>query len=75
MGGMFSAPSPPPPPPLPEPVDPEVKERERRVEALERRRRGRGGTVHTGFEGVLTKTNNAGAAAQHGGKTSLGDTP
>jgi type IV secretory pathway VirB10-like protein len=76
MGGIFSSPTPPPPPPLPEPPDPEVEARERRVEALERRRRGRSGTVHTGYQGVLghTDTSAAGVAAS-GSKTRLGDTP
>ncbi|MGJ3260409.1 MAG: hypothetical protein ACFE0S_12480 [Rhodospirillales bacterium] len=54
MGGFFSAPSaPPPPPPPPPPSDPAAAERQRRLEAIERRRRGRSGTIATSERGVL----------------------
>lgn len=53
MGGFFSAPKPPPPPPpLPLP-DTEEEDRKRRVEAIERRRRGRAGTIATSARGLL----------------------
>lgn len=71
MSGMFSSPAPPPPPPMPEVKDPAEAERENRLEALERRRRGRSGTVETGFRGVL----NSGPATDGNatGKTRLGE--
>jgi len=53
MGGFFSAPKPPPiptPPPLP---DPEEEDRKRRIDSLERRRRGRAGTIATSARGLL----------------------
>lgn len=54
MGGFFSAPklppSPPPPPPAP---DPDEEARKRRLEMIERRRRGRAGTVVTSERGFL----------------------
>lgn len=53
MGGFFSPPSAPALPPPPPPVDTGAEERQRRVEAIERRRRGRAGTVATSERGVL----------------------
>lgn len=53
MGGFFSAPSSTPLPPPPPPVDTGEEERKRRVEAIERRRRGRTGTIATSERGVL----------------------
>ena len=54
MGGFFSAPNPPPPPPPPPPLpDPEEENRKRRLEAIERRRRGRAGTIATSARGLL----------------------
>jgi hypothetical protein len=53
MAALFSAPKPqplPPPPPLPDPAE---DERRRRREALERRRRGRAGTIATSARGLL----------------------
>jgi len=70
MGGLFSAPSPPPVQPLPEVKDPSEDERARRLEELDRRRRGRSGTVETGFRGVLSP-GQSGAAKT--GKTYLGE--
>ena len=68
MGGFFSAPKrpapPPPPPPLP---DPEEEARKRRLAALERRRRGRDGTIRTSSKGLLDPIN-----AAFGQKTLLG---
>jgi hypothetical protein len=54
MGSLFRTPSPPPlpPPTLPKP-DPEEEARKERLAALERRRRGRAGTVATSERGVL----------------------
>lgn len=55
MGSLFSSPSPPPPPPapvLPRP-DPEEEARKERLAALQRRRRGRAGTIATSERGVL----------------------
>jgi len=55
MGGIFSAPKAPPPPPLPPPQpDPAIEERARRLETIERRRRGRAGTIETSERGVLS---------------------
>lgn len=53
MGGFFSPPSAPTLPPPPPPIDTAAEERERRVEAIERRRRGRAGTIATSERGVL----------------------
>ncbi len=54
MGGLFSAPSPPPlPPPIPIP-DPGVEEEKRRREMIERKRRGRRGTITTSPRGLLS---------------------
>ena len=69
MGGFFSAPSPPPPPPPPAP-DPEDEERKRRLEALERRRRGRAGMIHTSDRGLLSSTS---SATDSGQKSLLGE--
>ena len=55
MGSLFRSPSPPAPPPmpaLPRP-DPEMEARKERLAALERRRRGRAGTIITSDTGVL----------------------
>lgn len=54
MGSLFRSPAPPPPPvpTLPQP-DPEEEARKERLAALERRRRGRGGTIQTSERGVL----------------------
>jgi hypothetical protein len=73
MGFSSSAPTPPPVvpvEPLPE-KDPTLEERDRRVEELERRRRGRSGTVETGFRGVLAPASTSGATKP--GKTYLGE--
>lgn len=52
MGGLFSS-APTPPPPEPEPIiDTEAEERARRLENIERRRRGRTGTVATSWRGL-----------------------
>lgn len=70
MGGFFSAPSSPPsPPPLPV-VDPAAEERARRLEAIDRRRRGRAGTIATSERGVLSDSS---VAADDGLKDKLGD--
>lgn len=53
MGGFFSAPSPPPLPP-PEPIpNPGLEEEKRRREMIERKRRGRRGTITTSPRGLL----------------------
>ena len=72
MGGMLGgAPSPPPPPPPPPPLpDPEEEERKRRLDAIERRRRGRLGTIATSARGVLTE---AGGSSTAGAKHLLGE--
>ena len=55
MGSLFGSSSPPPPPPLPSlpAPDPEEEARKERLAALERRRRGRMGTIATSERGVL----------------------
>ena len=53
MGGFFSPPSAPPLPPPPPTIDTGAEERKRRIEAIDRRRRGRAGTVATSERGVL----------------------
>jgi len=60
MGGLFSAPS---PAPVPQPeavVDPGTEEESRRRELIERKRRGRRGTIATSPKGVLATRNDAG---------------
>ncbi|NQV46537.1 MAG: hypothetical protein HQ504_02020 [Rhodospirillaceae bacterium] len=57
MGGLFSAPAPPPPPPLlPIPDTSDADARGRRMESLERRRRGRAGTIATSPRGFLKQS-------------------
>ena len=51
MGGLFSS-SPPSAPPPPPPVDTGAEDRKRRLEAIERRCRGRAGTIATSERGV-----------------------
>lgn len=53
MGGLFSAPKPPAPPPPPPEPDPEEDDRKARLEAIDRRRRGRAGTIETSSKGVM----------------------
>ncbi|MCW8915042.1 MAG: hypothetical protein OQK24_04220 [Magnetovibrio sp.] len=57
MGGFFSAP-PPPPPPAPQTYVDNTAEQERqdRIDMIERRRRGRAGTIKTSERGLLSKT-------------------
>ena len=73
MGSLFSSPAPPPPPPPPPPtVDThEEDERQRRLELLDRRRRGRAGTVLTSTRGLLAP--GAAATPVVGGKSLLGE--
>lgn len=60
MGGLFSSP-PPPPMPEPTPVDTGEEDRKRRLEAIDRRRRGRAGTIATSERGVLDAVDDPGA--------------
>ena len=55
MGGIFGSPSPPPPPRLPKTADPEEELRRQRLLNLQRRRRGRLGTVETSSRGILAR--------------------
>lgn len=73
MGGFFSAPSAPPLSPPPPATDPAEDERERRLEAIERRRRGRAGTIVTSERGVLEDKNSAAQVADSALKDKLGD--
>jgi hypothetical protein len=76
MGGFFSPPSAPVLPPPPPPVDTGEEERKRRVEAIERRRRGRAGTVATSERGVLDGAGSSSTDAQSSAiplKDKLGD--
>lgn len=52
MGALFAPPDPPSLPPAAVP-DPEAERRAERLRALERRRRGRLGTILTGPRGIL----------------------
>ncbi len=74
MGGMFSSPKPPAPPPLPDPGVEEAKlaaeEREERLADIDRRRRGRSGTVNTSWKGIGQLRQNPG---EDTGKQLLGD--
>ncbi len=61
MGGFFSVPKPPPPPPPPPPApDTDAEDRKLRLEALDRRRRGRAGTINTSDRGLLATSNTGG---------------
>ena len=55
MGSLFGSSTPPAPPPMPTlpAPDPEEDARRERLAALERRRRGRAGTVATSDRGLL----------------------
>jgi len=59
MGGLFSAPSPPAPMSLPQAPDPEIEARKKRLEEIDRRRRGRTGTIATSPRGLLGLSDNA----------------
>lgn len=60
MAALFSAPKPPPPPPPPLPLpDLDEEERQRRLAAIERRRRGRAGTIATSERGLLALADGA----------------
>lgn len=68
MGGLFSAPEPPAPAP-PEPAkDPEAEARKKRLEEIDRRRRGRAGTIATSARGLLSPRDGGGET-----KTLFGD--
>lgn len=71
MGGLIGSSSPPPPPPAPPPDNSEEKERERRLETIERRRRGRAGTIETGYRGVLQQSGPSSGSTRL--KTKLGE--
>lgn len=77
MGGFFSSPSAPPLPPPPPPIDTGDEERKRRVDAIERRRRGRAGTIATSEKGVLDEatppTASPASSSQAPLKDKLGD--
>ncbi len=59
MGGLFSAPPPPAPLSLPAAPDPAIEARKKRLEEIERRRRGRAGTIATSPRGLLGLSDNA----------------
>ena len=63
MGGFFSPPSVPPLSPSPPLIDTGAEERKRRGEAIERRRRGRAGTVVTSERGVLEDASSSKASS------------
>lgn len=72
MGGFLSTPKPPPlPAPDPGP-DPAEEERKRRLQMIERRRRGRAGTIVTSERGFLAPSG-AGPGASGGAKNLLGE--
>ena len=62
MGGFFSSPTTPPPAPPP-PPDTGEEERQRRLEAIDRRRRGRAGTIATSERGVFEERDDTSATA------------
>lgn len=68
MGGFFSVPKPPPPPPPPPVPDTDAEDRKLRLEALNRRRRGRSGTITTSDRGLLAVSDSGGRR-----KTLLGE--
>jgi hypothetical protein len=73
MGGFFSPPKlPPPPPPTPAGPDPAEDERKRRLQSIERRRRGRTGTIATSDRGFLSP-GARGAQSGASKKTLLGE--
>lgn len=75
MGGLFSSPKPPAPAPEPPVVAPpstEEAERTERLKNLERRRRGRQGTIQTSWRGLEERTGANGTAPSKP-KTLLGD--
>ena len=71
MGGLFSSPKAPPLPPMPAAPDPAKSKAELRREALDRARRGRAGTIATGYRGVLSEDRPQGGTG--GLKTKLGE--
>ena len=60
MGGVFSAPKPPAPLEVAsqQPEDPEEKERAERLADIDRRRRGRQGTIQTAWRGLEQRDEN-----------------
>ncbi len=72
MGGFLSPSPPPPPAPEPEPAtDPDAEDRKRRLDAIDRRRRGRAGTIATSERGVTRPL--SAPVADDGLKDKLGD--
>lgn len=72
MGGLFSSPSPQPVVTYPDPnAAAEEAAREARLAAIDRRRRGRAGTVATSERGLLASAELAGAGLTR--KTLLGE--
>ncbi|MGH6661223.1 MAG: hypothetical protein ACREB6_06765 [Rhodospirillales bacterium] len=60
MAALFGAPKPPPLPPPPPPLpDLDEEERRQRLAAIERRRRGRAGTIATSERGLLGLSDDA----------------
>jgi len=60
MGGILSSPKAPPAMPAPEPLpDPAIAEEKARVDAMDRRRRGRAGTITTTERGLLSTNGKA----------------
>ena len=73
MGGFFSGPAAPPLPPPPPVVDTAEEERKSRLEAIDRRRRGRAGTITTSERGVLNEPAAASQVSGNALKDKLGD--
>lgn len=73
MGGFFSGPSAPPLSPPPPVVDTAEEERKSRLEAIDRRRRGRPGTIATSERGVLSQSASPAPASTNALKEKLGD--
>ncbi|MBL4747320.1 MAG: hypothetical protein JKY17_00550 [Magnetovibrio sp.] len=59
MGGIFSSPSPAPMPAQKVLPDPAKEAETARLESIDRRRRGRAGTITTSDRGLLSTNNNA----------------
>ncbi len=75
MGGLFGGAPTPPPEVEEDEVNPEEDARQNRLEMIRRRRRGRAGTIHTGWAGDKVETPDALAAATAASDNETGELP